>query len=199
MAIPLFGYRGKKLNVFGPFINYTFYEDQPLSLFVQLMPRFQSFKASDDPIFDGMATRKKALEAGFGYRLKFKQWQLKGSTLSELFGTTNGTEIKTSLSRRFQYGPFFMTPSISASYLSNDHVDYYYGVKSNEATSERGFYKGLKTVNQSIGFTFATPIFFGGMSRLSLTYTHLGDTIQSSPLVDEQNLFNFRFMFTKFL
>lgn len=198
LVLPLLGYRGEKLNVFGPFISYEFAEQGPISLFAQLAPRFTSFNASDSPVFTGMATRKKTVEAGIGYTLTLDQWQLRGSTLSELFGTSNGTEIKTTLSRTFRHGPFWMTPDVSVSYLSNDHVDYYYGVRANEASPTRPGYKGLNTTNQSIGLTFATPIFFEGMTRITVTNTWLGSEIRNSPLVDKSSTLSLRLLFTRF-
>ena len=198
LVLPLIGYQGERLNVFGPFVSYDFATQGPLTLFAQLAPRFQGFEASDSDFLTGMATRKKTLEAGLGYKLKINDWQLRGSTLSELFGQSNSTEIKTTLSRRFQRGPFFMTPSMSVSYLSNDHVDYFYGVKTSEATDSRPAYKGLKTFNHSIGFTFATPIFFEGMSRVTLTNTWLGSEIKNSPLVDKSSSLSLRLTFTRF-
>lgn len=198
LVIPLLGYRGTHLKVFGPFASYDFVEQGPITLFAQFAPRFQGFKASDSDGFEGMATRKKALEAGLGYKIKFDRWQLQGSTLSELFGTSDGTEIKTTLSRQFRHGPFLMTPKISVSYLSNDHVDYYYGVRSNEATASRPVYRGIKTTNQAIGFTVATPIFFKGMSRFTMTNTWLGTEIRNSPLVDKTSYLSSMLTFTRF-
>src|SRR5210317_704572 len=47
ILLPILGYRGEKLRIFGPFVNYEAYRDGALGFDVILSPRFSGFKESD--------------------------------------------------------------------------------------------------------------------------------------------------------
>jgi outer membrane protein len=84
------------------------------------------------------------------------------------------------------------------SYLDANHVDYYYGVAANEATTLRTAYEGKSAVNTSLGLTLAMPIFFGGFTSLSLNYNWVDSSISDSPLVDSDTSFSLTLIYSRF-
>lgn len=196
--LPLIGYKGEKLSVYGPFVNYEFFTVDALTFYFQMSPRFQSYDQSDSYIFEGMAKRKTSLDAGFGATIDYQSWTFKGFFLSDLLANSNGTEITASISKGFRAGPFLVEPEVATSFLSNDHVDYYYGVETDEINEFTQAYRGVHALNQSIGLTLATPIFFEGMTRVTFKHTWFDTPITDSPLVEESQGTSLQFMFSKF-
>lgn len=197
VPLPLIGYRGEKLNVFGPFVSYKVANLDDLSISVQLSPRFQGFDDSDSDFFEGMDKRKDSLDAGLGLDYKQGDWQFQLSSLFDVLGNSKGYELKSGVSYTQRYGPVFITPSASLSYLDSKHVDYYYGVKMNEINEFRSAYEGDSALNTTAGLSIATPIFFGGMTRATLEYTWYDDPITDSPIVEEDTSLSFGVFFTK--
>lgn len=197
VPLPIIGYRGEKLNVLGPFISYKIAGADNLDVSVKLAPRFQGFDDSDSDFFEGMDKRKDSLDAGLGLDYKQGGWQLGLSSLFDVLGNSKGYEVESSVSYTLRYGPVFITPSASLSYLDSKHVDYYYGVKMSEINEFRSAYEGESALNTTAGLSVATPMFFGGMTRASLSYTWYDDSISDSPIVEDDTSVNFMLFFTK--
>lgn len=197
MPLPLIGYKGERLTVYGPFISYKFKTLENLDLAFKLAPRFQGFDDSDSYIFQGMEKRKHSLDAGLSVHYKENNWHASLSTLFDALNNSGGYEIKSSLSRMFHFGPVFVEPSVSMSRLDDKHVDYYYGVKNHEVNENRTFYSGDSALNAGVGVSIATPIFFGGFTRVNIEYWQFDSAITNSPLVDSESSLSAQLLFTK--
>ena len=77
-----------------------------------------------------------------------------------------------------------MEPSIFVTWLSDDYVDYYYGVTSDEATLYRASYKGGKTVNTGVELNVGYNFNQSQQLVLIANYTNLGNSITDSPIVE---------------
>ncbi|MDG1750541.1 MAG: MipA/OmpV family protein [Thalassotalea sp.] len=197
MPLPIIGYKGDRLTVYGPFISYKLKSFENTDFVIKLSPRFQGFDESDSYIFQGMAKRKHSLDAGFSVNYNKHNWNASLSTLFDALNNSGGYEIKSSLSRKFNYGPIFIEPSISMSLLDSKHVDYYYGIKSNKINQNRNVYTGNRAINAGVGVSIATPIFFGGFTRVNIEYWQFDSAITKSPLVDNKNSVSAQLLFTK--
>jgi outer membrane protein len=197
MPLPLLGYQGENLSVFGPFINYKLINANRLTLSAKLSPRFQGFDESDSAIFKGMRKRKSSFDIGFGLDYQQNDWKIGLSSMFDALNRSNGFEIKSTIGHVFRYGPIFFEPSFSLSFLDKHHVDYYYGVSKDEVNQNRSAYLGHSGVNKNIGFSMATPIFFGGYTRLNLEYTWFDKSITDSPLVEDNSSLQLLLVFTK--
>ncbi|OUL56404.1 MipA/OmpV family protein [Pseudoalteromonas ulvae] len=198
IPLPILGYRGDRLSVLGPFVSYDVLQQEGVKLAVQVSPRFQGFDSSDSDIFIGMDERDFSFDAGLGLKYEKDDWNLGLSSMFDVLNKSDGYELKASLGRAFQSGPIFYEPSISVSYLDANHVNYYYGVASHEATSSRPAYQTDSAVNTTIGFSIATPIFFEGFTRLSIDYTWHDANIADSPLVDTGTNLSLRLLYSRF-
>jgi outer membrane protein len=197
MPLPLIGYKGENLSIFGPFVSYKLKEVNHFTVSAKLSPRFQGFDESDSYIFKGMEKRKSSLDAGVSVDYQKNDWKIGLSSMFDVLNRSNGFEIKSSFGRVYKFGSVFLEPSISLSLLDKNHVDYYYGVSKYEINQDRTVYSGKSAFNKNVGLSIATPIFFGGYTRLNLEYTWFDKSITDSPLVEDKSSLQLLFVFTK--
>jgi outer membrane protein len=198
MFIPLIGYQDEKLKIFGPYISYQIAKFNELSVDFKLSPRFQGYEQSDSDIFIGMQERNNSLDAGIELAYSLQNWQVNITSLFDVLNQSHGYEVKTTISHRYQIGPIFITPQISASLLDNNLVDYYYGVLPEEAKPNRMPFEGQKAHNFSVGVLVATPVFLGGFTRFSIEHQWVDTAISDSPLVDKKTTLSAQLFFTRF-
>ena len=197
MPLPLIGYQGENLSVFGPFVSYKLATLNDVTVSAKLSPRFQGFEASDSRIFAGMAKRNSSLDAGLSIDYQHNDWKLGFSSMFDTLNRSNGVELKSSIGRTFRFGPVFLAPSMSVSLLDKHHVDYYYGVSVDEVNQDRTAYIGDSALNKSLGLSVAMAIFFGGFTRLNIEYTWFDKNITHSPLVADDTSLSLLLLFTK--
>jgi outer membrane protein len=198
IPLPIIGYRGDKLSVLGPFISYEVAQLGDFEFTLDASPRFQGFDESDSYIFAGMEERKFSMDAGVGVKYQRNDWNLNIAVKKDVFSRSKGTELTSSIGKAFRYGPVFVEPSLSLSYLDDNHVNYYYGVAASESSEIRAAYQADSALNTAVGLSVATPIFFGGFTRLAITHTWFDSSIADSPLVEDNNNSTFTLMFSKF-
>ncbi|MBU1309995.1 MAG: MipA/OmpV family protein, partial [Gammaproteobacteria bacterium] len=187
IPLPVLGYRGDKLSVYGPFISYKLADLGNFTISAKLAPRFAGFDSSDSDIFTGMAKRKNAIDAGIAVQLRQQQWLLEAETLYDVLGHSKGNETKLNISYQVRQGPVVIEPKFGISYADSRLVDYYYGVRIDEATSTRAAYEASGTVNYNAGVAISTPVLFGGMTRLGIEHHWYGSSIGNSPLTDRDS------------
>jgi len=198
IPLPIIGYRGEDFSVFGPFVSYHFYKNDGLQLSLNAAPRFGGFDEDDADIFKGMADRKLSLDSGLGLSYQHNDWKFESSAMFDVLGRSNGYEVKTTLGKMMRFGPVFIEPSVGLSYLDAKHVDYYYGVSEQEATASRVNYQGDSALNKTLGLTIMTPIFFSGITALSLENTWYDSSISDSPLTENDSSLSIQLTFSKF-
>ena len=186
IPLPLVGYRGEKLSVFGPFVSYELAKANDFSLSAKISPRFAGFDEDDSDAFIGMK-RKSSLDAGIGLQYKVDNWTLDTEALTDVLGNSNGQELKLKVSYGLRFGPLQVSPELGVSYSSGKLVNYYYGVQPNEATAQRPAYRASDAVNYHTGLAFSTPVLFGGMTRLGVQYHWYDNSIANSPLTDRDS------------
>lgn len=186
IPLPLVGYRGEKLSVYGPFVSYELAQANGVSLSAKLAPRFAGYDDGDSDVFVGMK-RKSSLDAGFGLQYRIDNWTLDTEVLSDVLGNSNGQEAKLKFSYGLRFGPLQVSPEVGVSYSSSKLVNYYYGVQPNEAIAQRPAYRASAAVNYHTGVAFSTPILFGGMTRLGVQYHWYDNNIANSPLTDRDS------------
>lgn len=189
IPLPLIGYRGEKLSVYGPFVSYQLLKHENLTLNAKLAPRFAGFDDSDSDIFIGMAKRKNSLDGGFGLQWRQQNWLLETDTMLDLLGNSKGQETKVNLSYSWRFGSVLFEPKTGISYSDSKLVDYYYGVRANEATSNRAAYRAGSAFNYHVGFSISNPL-FGGMTRLGVEHHWYDGSISDSPLTDRDSGFS---------
>lgn len=184
IPLPLIGYRGEKLSVYGPFVSYQLLQYADFSVSAKLAPRFAGFDESDSDVFAGMAKRKSSLDGGIGLQWRKQSWLIEAQVLHDLLGNSHGQESELSVAYGLRFGPLQLEPKLGVSYSDSNLVDYYYGVRLNEATANRMPYSAKSAFNYNAGISLSTPVFFGGMTRLGLEHHWYDSSISNSPLTD---------------
>ena len=184
IPLPILGYRGDKLSVYGPFVSYKLAELGNFSINAKLAPRFDGFDQSDSTVFADMAKRKDSLDGGIAVQLRQQDWLLEADTVFDLLGNSNGQESTLAVSYSYRFNAVVVEPKFAVSYADSDLVDYYYGVREDEAIPGRSAYSADGVWNYSAGLAVSTPLFFGGMTRLGIEHNWYGSSISDSPLTD---------------
>ena len=197
LLLPIIGYKGEKFNVYGPFVSYEVEKISGIKILVQAAPRFQGFDDDDSYIFDGMADRKFSMDAGIGLHYKKDDWKITFSSMFDVLARSNGMELTSSIGNIFRFGPIFIEPKITFSYLDSNHVDYYYGVGIDEINVNRTAYVGQSALNTSIGLSISTPIFLGGYTQININHTWFDSVITDSPLVEDHSTLIIRILYTR--
>ncbi|GHG60654.1 structural protein MipA [Alishewanella longhuensis] len=189
IPLPLIGYRGEKLSVYGPFVSYQLLQHNNLTLNAKLAPRFAGFDDSDSDVFIGMAKRKNSLDGGLGVQFRQQNWVIEADTLVDLLGNSKGQESKLSVGYGWRFGPVQLEPKVGISYSDSKLVDYYYGVRQSEASANRMAYRAGSAFNYNAGFSLSNPL-FGGMTRLGVEHHWYDNSISDSPLTDRDRGFS---------
>lgn len=187
IPLPVIGYRGEKLRVFGPFVNYEVARRDGFGFDLGLSPRFGGFDESDSDIFRGMDEREFSMDATLGATWQRDDWKINLQGLYDVLGRSDGREARLRLGRAFRAGRFILEPSLGLSYLDRRHVDYYYGVDDDEAAAFRPAYRGRSALNPTLGIGIFTPSLFGGLGRIGIENTWYDEPIVDSPLVEHDS------------
>ena len=196
--IPVIGYIGEKLKVLGPFISYKFAARSDWEFLGIVTPRFAGFDASDSAFFTGMSERKSSLNAGVSVQRQVNTLKVSLSAVADALGRNKGFESTFKIENRWNYGPFFFEPYIELKFQDQQLVNYYFEVQADEATTERPFYQASSDINSIVGLTFSTPVFFGGMTRATLSNEFYGDETADSPLLESDSHLMLFLTFSKF-
>jgi len=94
IPLPIIGYRGEDLQVFGPFISYDVADFNNLSFAIKLAPRFAGFDENDSAVFQGMDKRKFSMDAGIAVDYKFNNTRISSSLVADILGNYNGYEFR---------------------------------------------------------------------------------------------------------
>ncbi|NTS75810.1 MipA/OmpV family protein [Catenovulum sp. SM1970] len=196
--IPIIGYKGERLQVYGPFVSYDLVQTDDFSFSIKAQPRFNDYESSDSDFLVGMDDRDMSLDVGAGFSWEVADFKLSTGALFDVLDKSGGHELDFSIGYQFQYGPFFFEPSVAVVYQDEKLVDYYYGVQSHEAMDFRPAYQGDSAVNQELNFSFFTPAWFGGITRLELSYTLYDDVISDSPIVEDDSNLGLMLFYSRF-
>lgn len=198
VPIPIIGYTGEKLRVYGPFVGYQLFQQDGFTLDAQLVPVFAGYEEDDSAVFTGMEDRDFSYAAGIGLNYNTGGWVYSLSTNADILGKFDGYQASARIGKQFRIDQYMIEPSIGVNYQDSNYVDYYYGVRPEEATAFRNTYNGDGALNTEIRIAVSTRQFFKGMTRLELGATFFDDSISDSPLTDDDTSLNAMLVYTRF-
>lgn len=198
VPIPIIGYTGEKLRVYGPFVGYQLFQQDGFTLDAQLVPVFAGYEEDDSAVFTGMEDRDFSYAAGIGLNYNTGGWVYSLSTNADILGKFDGYQASARIGKQFRIDQYMIEPSIGVNYQDSNYVDYYYGVRPEEATAFRSAYNGDGALNTEIRIAVSTRQFFKGMTRLELGATFFDDSISDSPLTDDDTSLNAMLVYTRF-
>lgn len=157
--------------------------DKTMALGIAAQPRY-GFHASDGDRLTGMATRRDAIEGGPAFEWETPQISVSAAYFADWSGTSSGRSWRLSLDHQLVDDERW---DVSA-YLDFDHADhkivqYYFGVRPDEATATRPSYQPGAALISGLGLTGAYlldkkhALLFGG------EFSQLGAAAADSPIV----------------
>ncbi len=149
------------------------------------LPRPYGYSPSDSAVLDGMDERKTSWEGGLAFGAKADKAYIEILAVSDILNSHDTWVVRTEIGYEFTIEKFSFYPSIVAAYQSSNFVNYYYGVKEDEATSDREFYHPDADIMYGTQTYIERPI----TDKLSLFANIKADLLSlkvtKSPLVDE--------------
>jgi len=163
-------------------------DDEALECSVFLQPRLMGYDDDDSNDLNGMADRDYSLDAGIAVEWEIPHTDgitLDTSFAADILGENKGQEAEVLLTKMFDFKPFFIKPRVGVTWQSEDMVDYYYGVRNQEATATRAAYAPSNALNPMVGLDFYLGLSEDWMliSRAGINF--LDDEISDSPIVED--------------
>lgn len=186
VVVPVVAIEYGNFSLLGPRANYKLYQSENFELSASAQLRMDGYEEDDGDIFKGMEDRDMAFDAGFEAEIDTSFGEFGLELMHDLTSTHEGFEFSASYGIPFRLEKGRVVPYISANYQSDKMVDYYYGVRAEEATASRQFYEPDAATSFEIGIS--SDWYFGRgkhMIKADISYSAYGSEIKDSPLVDK--------------
>jgi outer membrane protein len=186
--VPMVELEVRRFYVRGIFVGYQVIDGGRIGLDLQVRPRFTGYEPDESPVLAGMAERRESIDAGLAVDWRLGSFELETSVAADVLGRSDGVEAGVDLSRRwFVAGrKAMLVPSLGVVWQSRNLVDYYFGVRPEEALPERPAYAASSAISPRAGF-FATYRLSPRLSAVLVARVQrLADEIEASPIVDRR-------------
>lgn len=193
LPLPFIHYENRWVSIAGPQVGFKLLSldlAPSQSLSVDLVARYDGSGYDDDdigdtPILAGMRERKSGAWAGARIEWKSRWADVSAEALGDASGNSKGKRFNLGVERTWQLGErMTITPRVSASWQDDKYVDYYYGVRADEARAGRAAYRGESGVNAEVGLRGVYAFDRRHSILVDLEVSRLADEIKDSPLVD---------------
>jgi outer membrane protein len=167
--------------------------DRSLKLGVGLGFRSGWEADDDDSLLRGMSDRRMSIDGSINAVWRTRFVTIGISYFHDILGVSDGDGALIRISHILPVGQkFSLTPFAGVEWQSNRLVNYYYGVRPEEAASNRSAYRGRDTVNLRAGLWAAYRLSQSWSLIGGAHVTRLGDGISDSPIVlDRYHAFTF--------
>jgi len=185
--LPYIYYEGDRLSVDFQQISYRLIAAENFEFSVLGQLRLQGYDPDNNIALAGMEKREPSIDAGFSATLS-KDWGALGIVaVTDIGDVYNGQEVGLFYSFPIPGNRWLLEPVLGVSWLSEDLVDYYYGVSASEARPGRPEYQGHSALNIfteiSLTYELTTHWFaFGGAN-----YAFLDDSIQDNSIIESNH------------
>lgn len=149
--------------------------------------RSDGYDEDDSDELEGMHNRNKTFDVGGEFGVSGDWGSVTAAFLTDVLGVDDGQEIRVVYAKPFKK-PFNVnslkiTPSVGLAWQSNNLVDYYYGVRSDEARAGRPAYSPDTAVNWLWGVDANYRLNDKWTLLGGFTYYWLDSEIRNSPIV----------------
>jgi outer membrane protein len=188
MPIPLLELSYGRFYVQGIRLGYKLVDGDALDLDVRARYRFAGYSPDDSPYLAGMAERQGSVDGGLALEWRRGRFAVTGSAFADLLGRSSGAEVgvDASWTQPFAGRKLLLTPSLGIEWQGAGLVDYYYGVRPNEAAPGRPAYEGeaMLTTRASLSLLWRASAHVAVLALLRAD--RLDSDVQDSPIVDRQ-------------
>jgi outer membrane protein len=185
LVIPLIELEYGRFFARGIFAGASLWERERWSLALVGQPRFSAVEPDDSAFLRGMEERDTSFDLGLELTRRWRKVSAELAVLTDLLGRHDGQEVRAGLSfpRRFQR--VLLLPQVGVSWQSERLVDYYYGIRADEARPLRPAYDAGGALNVSAGVLAQVRLAPRWQALGLVQLERLGDGITDSPIVDE--------------
>lgn len=148
----------------------------------------EGYEASDADILTGMEERNGGFWTGAALEWDTDFADLSVEGLVDASGDSDGYRIRLEASRTFRWDRISLTPRIVGNWMDDSAIDYYYGVRPDEATFARPAYEGSSTMNIEFGLRATYAPAQNHLIIFDASVTRVGGGIKDSPITTEDTL-----------
>ncbi|MEQ8515515.1 MAG: MipA/OmpV family protein [Chromatocurvus sp.] len=186
-VLPFPSYQGDRLSVDFASASYALVQSEEFRFSLEGQLRFDGYDPDDSDELTGLKRRKMTFDAGLGLSIT-KDWgRLNVKLLGDAFGVHEGYELSTSYEYPVTINRWTIVPSLGLTMPSDDLVQYYYGVRVNEANNRRPAYQGKSVVNAVLGVNVLYQLGDRWQLMGGGQYVRLGDGITDSPIIERDH------------
>jgi outer membrane protein len=190
IPLPVLTIRYKRFFVQGIRAGYEFVQTEKLtgSIFAQL--QFQGLEPEESAFLEGMAERSKSMDGGLEVLYRGRPVGFRLAVLSDILGRSKGQEVSFMAITGAPLGKVLVLFGVGPRWLSQNRVDYYYGVRQEEARPFRPAYMGVATWNLDLNVTTMWDISSRWALFALLNRESLGSGIEASPIVERSSAYS---------
>jgi outer membrane protein len=182
---PVVSYEGERLYVRSAIVGYRIISDNGVMIGPLVQPRIEGFKEDDSPFLSGMQDRNWSVDGGVNIEAVTPVGLLGVSIVSDLLGRNRGQEVEFRYLVMFPALGFQLIPSGGVRWKSDSLVDYYYGVRPNEARPDRPAYQGEQAFDPFLRLVVRHNLTKHWSLFTDAQYEWLASEITNSPIVSK--------------
>lgn len=184
LALPLVRFEGERFYLRGLRGGVVLAEGNGFALSPFLQLRSDGYRAEDSDFLAGMDDRRWSLDGGLAGTWRNEHFgQLELAVATDVLNRNEGQEAEFSYTALFGLGGWTFVPTASAKWQSEELLDYYWGVRADEALPLRPEYHPGSAVVPELSL-LATRRFGAWTLYARVAHSWLPDAIADSPIVD---------------
>lgn len=187
VLFPFPSYEGERLSLGFGWGGYALTTSERFRVAIEGQLRFDGFDPDDSAELSGLQTRDLTLDAGFSITSGHDWGVLTFKALADALGVHEGYEISASYQYPMEFNRWTFVPTIALNWPSAELVEYYYGVRLEEATERRPAYEGGSVLNASAALNIGYALSESWEIIGGAEYTQLGDEITDSPIIEKDH------------
>lgn len=161
-------------------------DDKKMAFGIAAQPRF-GFHAKDGDRLTGMSTRRTTIEGGAVFEWELPQLSLSTAYFTDWSDTSGGQSLRFSMDHQLiDKGPWDLSVYLDFDHANAKIVQYYFGVRANEATATRPPYQPGAALISSLGFSGAYKLNKNYALLFGSELTSLGAAAADSPIVQRK-------------
>lgn len=186
--IPLLDLEYKRFYLRGILAGFEIVDRERFGLDLIGRAQFAGYEEGDSPFLAGMEERRESFELGLAAAWKLGPLELEARAVADALGRSDGIQAGLDLTWKkvFGRGRAGLFPGLGLVWQDADFVDYYAGVRPEEALPERPAFVGRSAVNFGAGirgFAVVAP-------RTQLIWLvrtqRLANEFEDSPIIDDR-------------